>query len=98
VNEQRLFFEGKARDLLLDLREDKGLTYSELARRLRGYGVHIETQVLINKLRRGTYSFTFALQVLAAMGETSLRVPKLPPPSGSGRRRPHPAILDPDEP
>lgn len=96
MNHQRLFFEQQARDLLLNLREDKGLTYSELARRLAGYGVHIETQVLINKLRRGTYSFTFALQVLAAMGESSLRVPQLPRRL-AGRRPPHPAIPDPEE-
>lgn len=51
---------------------------------------------MINKLHRGTYSLTFALQVLAAMWETSLRVPQLPARL-AGSRRPHPEILDKDE-
>ena len=79
--------------MLQNLRKDKDLTYSELARRLEGYGVRISTQVLINKLNRGTFTFSFALQVLVAMGETSLRLPSLPA-SLSKRSSKHPEILD----
>ena len=53
-----------ARDLLLELRRDKGLTYKELCRRLEAYDVHMTEQALINKLNRGLYSFGFALLML----------------------------------
>lgn len=79
--------------MLLNLRKDKDLTYSELARRLQGYCVRISTQVLINKLNRGTFTFSFALQVLVAMGEKNLRLPS-PPPSAMQRLRKPPEILD----
>ena len=55
------------------------MSYLELARRLKSHGVTIDEQVLINRINRGTYSFAFALQVLAALGVDSVKVPKLPP-------------------
>ncbi len=73
----RLFYEKQARDLLKHLREDKELTYDQLARHLKPHGAVLETRVLINKINRGRFSFAFALQVLAAMGETTLRVPNV---------------------
>ncbi len=75
----RHFFEQQAKAILQNLRLDKDLTHTELARRLEAYGVRVTPQVLINKLNRGTYSFTFALQVLAAMGVKTLQVPTPPP-------------------
>lgn len=86
--EQRLFFEHQSRDMLLNMRADKDLTYSELARRLATYGVHIGPKVLATKLHRGTYTFTFALQVLAALGETTVRIPTLPTSPSKGPRKP----------
>lgn len=71
----RLFYEKQARDLLKNLREDKELTYDQLAQRLRAHGAVLETRPLINKINRGRFTFAFALQVLAAMDQTTLRVP-----------------------
>lgn len=87
MNAKRKFYEERAKRLLKDLLADKGLTHRELAAKLHEQGVWIETQPLINKLNRGRYSFVFALQVLAALGEKSLRVPKLPRNLAGGRSR-----------
>ncbi len=91
----RLYFQRQARDMLRATREEKGLTYTELARRLEAYGVLIETQSLTNKINRGTYSFAFALQALAAMNVKSLPVPQLP--STKPTRPKAVATLDPSE-
>lgn len=37
----------------------------------------METQALINRINRGRFTFTFALQVLAALGVKSVQVPQL---------------------
>ena len=74
----RDFYEARAKSLIKDLRESKGVSYKELARRLEAYGVVIDDRVLINRINRGGFSLAFALQVLAAMGTTSLEVPALP--------------------
>lgn len=66
-----------ARELLLELRRDKGLTYKELCRRLEAYDLHLTEQALINKLNRGLYSFGFALLMLDVMGATTVKVPHL---------------------
>ncbi len=66
-----------ARELLLELRRDKGLTYKELCRRLEAYDVHLTEQALINKLNRGLYSFGFALLMLDVMGASTVKVPHL---------------------
>lgn len=90
VNAKRKFFEQEGKRLLKDLLADKGLNHRELAAKLHEQGAWIETQPLINKLNRGRYSFTFALQVLAALGESSLRVPQLP--AELRRRDPDPDV------
>ena len=41
----------------------------------------VDDRVLINRINRGGFSLAFALQVLAALGATSLEVPALPNPS-----------------
>lgn len=66
-----------ARQLLLELRRDKELSYKELCRKLEVYEVRMTEQALINKLNRGLYSFGFALLMLDVMGETSIKVPQL---------------------
>ncbi len=66
-----------ARELLLELRRDKGLSYKELCRRLEAYDMPMTEQALINKLNRGLYSFGFALLMLDIMGATGLKVPHL---------------------
>lgn len=79
----RDFYEARAKSLIKDLRESKGVSYKELARRLEAYGVVVDDRVLINRINRGGFSLAFALQVLAALGATSLEVPALPYPPGS---------------
>jgi hypothetical protein len=66
-----------AKELVLNTRRDKDLSYKELCRRLEAYGVHMSEQALINKLNRGLYSFGFALLVLDVMGAASIKVPRL---------------------
>lgn len=78
MNKQRKFFKEQAKKLILELREDKDVSYSDLAQRLEALGSVQTRQTLTNKLNRGVYSFEFALQVLAALGVTSLRIPQLP--------------------
>lgn len=73
----REFYEKQARDLIKHLREDKELTYAQLAERLRAHGASLEERALINKINRGRFSFAFALQVLAALDVVNLRVPNV---------------------
>lgn len=72
----RRFYEARAKSIIKDLRESKQLSYKELALRLDAQGEPIDVQVLINRVNHGRYSFAFALQLLAAMGVTSLPVPQ----------------------
>ena len=73
----RDFYEARAKSIIKDLRESKGVSYKELSRRLEAYGVAVDDRVLINRINRGGFSFTFALQVLAALGATTVDVPLL---------------------
>lgn len=73
----RPFYEKQAKDLLKNLREDKELTYAQLADRLKQHGVTLEVHALINKINRGRFSFAFALQVLAALEMSSLKLPNV---------------------
>lgn len=85
----RQFYAARAKSIVKELRESKGVPYKELALRLEEQGVLLSDQVLINRINRGSYSFAFALQVLAAMGVTSIDVPKLPEPLAPvAKRRP----------
>lgn len=72
----RAFYEARAKSLIKDLREEKGISYKDLARRLEAEGAPVDVQVLINRVNQGKYSFSFALQLLAAMGVETLTVPK----------------------
>ncbi|MES2383428.1 MAG: DUF6471 domain-containing protein [Pseudomonadota bacterium] len=73
----REFYEARAKSLIKDLREEKNISYKDLARRLEAEGVLIDAQVLINRVNQGKFSFAFALQLLAAMNAETLEVPKL---------------------
>lgn len=79
----RAFYEARAKALVKELREEKQFTYEQLALALQQYGVRMEVQSLTNRINRGRYSFTFALQVLAAMGVRTIAVPQLPRPEGA---------------
>jgi hypothetical protein len=47
---------------------------------LNKQGWVMSRQVLINRINRGTYSFAFALQLLAILGEEKLPIPRPPRP------------------
>lgn len=52
-----------------------GLTYSELAERLKKHGLAAETEASIKaKLRRGTFAATFLLAALAALELDGVRL------------------------
>lgn len=72
----REFYEARAKSIIKDLREEKNISYKDLARRLAAEGVLIDVQVLINRVNQGKFSFAFALQLLAAMGAETVGVPK----------------------
>ena len=74
----REFYEREAKSIIKNRREEKDLSYRELAERLTRFGVVVSERILINRLNRGRYSFTFALQLLAALDVEVLRVPRPP--------------------
>ncbi|MDQ3059253.1 MAG: helix-turn-helix transcriptional regulator [Pseudomonadota bacterium] len=80
----RAFYEARAKSLIKDLREEKGISYKDLARRLEAEGTPIDVQVLINRVNQGKYSFSFALQLLAAMGVETVTVTK--PMNAEGKK------------
>ena len=71
----RDYYAKQARDLLRQAKEDRQITHAQLATMLKEHGEHIETQALINKINRGTYSLRFVFQCLAAMGVKTINVP-----------------------
>ena len=73
------FYKKQAHALIKLLREQKGISYRELQRRLQAHGVDMELQALTNKVTRGTYPFSFALQLLAAMDVKNLWLPNALP-------------------
>ena len=76
----REFYEARAKSLIKELREEKNISYRDLALRLQTVGVRLTEQSLINRINRGRFTFAFALQVLAAMDVQSVHVPRLPKP------------------
>ena len=77
MNYAELFYERQARDLVMMLREQKGISYRDLQLRLQAHGVDMELQALTNRITRGKFSFTFALQLLAAMDVKNLWLPNV---------------------
>jgi transcriptional regulator with XRE-family HTH domain len=72
VNKVRL------RALIRELRDDLGISYEELARRLTAHGVEMDSRVLNNRLNRGNFTAGFALTVLQALGVKHLDLPEAP--------------------
>jgi len=52
----------------------RNLSFVEVAERLRAFGIDESGRNVSNKIGRGTFSATFMLQVLTAIGCTSLRI------------------------
>jgi hypothetical protein len=69
----------------------RGLTYGGLAARLEDIGVDESERAIANKMSRGTFTFVFVLQVMKAIGVTSLNFEpathSLPPRTRSATRR-----------
>jgi 2-hydroxychromene-2-carboxylate isomerase len=55
-----------------------GMTYGDLAERLKDHGLIAETEASIKaKLRRGTFAATWLLATLAALGREGLKLEEL---------------------
>lgn len=80
-NAEEDFYKDFASSLLKRLqRDDLALSDKQLATVIEDAGLtSINVQSLNNKINRGTYSFSFALHVLAALGVKTLDIPPLPP-------------------
>lgn len=85
--EARDHYERRAKDLIKEIRKEKNISYKDLARRLEGHGVTIDAQVLINRVNAGKFSFSFALQLLAAMGVSTLDIPDYKPEKSGNSRQ-----------
>lgn len=79
TQEARQFYEREAKAIVKRLRKEKNISYKDLARRLEAHGVQVDLQVLINRVNQGKFSFAFALQLLAAMEESHLKLPHYAP-------------------
>ena len=72
----RDFYEARAKELIKELREERGIPYADLAEKLAGYGIARTEQALINRINREHKKFAFALMVLDALGAEYLEIPK----------------------
>lgn len=75
------FYAKHAKALVKDIREQKDVSYKELARKLEPENAHdgdVDVQMLINRVNKGKFSFAFALELLAALGVKSIDIP-VPP-------------------
>ena len=79
IMDARTYYERETKRIIKENRKYAGVSYKELALRLEAYGVHVDSQVLINRINKGKFSFTFALQVLAALGVDDIYIPTYPP-------------------
>lgn len=57
--------------------EKRGLTYADLTRRLKLFGVDDNERNIRNKVARGTFSAVFFMQCLQAIGVRNLRIDML---------------------
>lgn len=87
--EKKAYYKRYAKKLLKDARVDNNLGYWEIPPLLlEEAGENLSTRALTNKVNRGTFSFTFALQFLSAIGVKRIDIP--PPPkdlSPASRRK-----------
>ena len=52
----------------------RGLTYQQLANRLKALGIDETERSIANKMSRGTFSFVFVLQCMKAIGAESVTI------------------------
>jgi hypothetical protein len=67
-------YETRAKNLLKGELKRRGLTYADLAEKLKGIGVNETDRNLNNKISRGGFSAAFLLQCLKAIGSQSLQL------------------------
>ena len=67
-------YETRAKNLLKAELKRKGLSYKDLAERLAAIGVNENERNLNNKISRGGFTAAFLLQVMEAIGATSVRL------------------------
>lgn len=61
-------YEERAKKSLRRAMDDKGVSYDDLAAKLRKKGVEISDKGLENKIARGTFTAAFLIQCLDALG------------------------------
>lgn len=66
-------YERRAKEALRKAMDDKGVSYDELAAKLRKKGVEISDGGLENKIARGTFTAAFLIQCLDALGVKSIQ-------------------------
>jgi 3-mercaptopyruvate sulfurtransferase SseA len=67
-------YETRAKNLLKGELKRRGVTYAQLAEKLREIGVQETDRNLNNKISRGGFSAAFLLQVLEAIGASEVRL------------------------
>ena len=67
-------FEDLAKRILKGELKRRGITYAELAERLKKVGVHETERNLNNKISRGGFSAAFLFQVMVAIEAKELRL------------------------
>jgi hypothetical protein len=66
-------YETRAKNLLKGELKRRGLTYADLAEKLKAIGVNETDRNLNNKISRGGFSAAFLLQCLSAIGAKEIR-------------------------
>ena len=64
----------KAKNMIKAELHKKGIDYIELAKRLNNIGIEENQMNIANKINRGTFNFTFALQVFEVLDMEILRL------------------------
>ena len=68
-------WQAKAKNLVKAELKRRGVSYAQLAEKLREIGVHDSERNISNKLSRGSFTAVFLLQVMEAIGAKDLRLP-----------------------
>lgn len=74
LNPVNLEYEEKAKNLLKGELKRRGVTYAQLAEKLKAMGITETERNLNNKISRGGFSAAFMLQCLEAIGAAELRL------------------------
>ncbi|MFM0172134.1 DUF6471 domain-containing protein [Paraburkholderia sediminicola] len=77
TNVAEIDFAAAARRILKSVLRDREITYAELAAKLSARGIIESETSIAQKLRRGTFQFSFFLQCMSAIGmvQVNLTVP-----------------------